>query len=196
MDVVVRTRKVGHFFPGGTVDAFDCWLELYAMDEKVTRFSGADARKMMAAGLSSRAHIFIIRCRSMRTAIPINKRNAWATRATVYVHLIPPGAADTVHFRLKIPPDAGSRYHLHAKLNYRKFAWWNTQFAFGGVRDPKDAKHPRSPDFDDGHWIFTGDPSKVPAEIKAIPTLPIVVLAENKVELHVLPANAAATWPN
>ena len=34
---------------------------------------------------------------------PINKRNAWATRAVVYVHLIPPGAADTVHYRLKIP---------------------------------------------------------------------------------------------
>jgi len=30
---------------------------------------------------------------------PINKRNAWATRSVVYVHLIPPGAADTAHFR-------------------------------------------------------------------------------------------------
>src|SRR6202158_5895492 len=27
LDVVVRTRKVGHFFPGGTIDAFDVWLE-------------------------------------------------------------------------------------------------------------------------------------------------------------------------
>ena len=26
VDVVVRTRKIGHFFPGGTVDAFDVWL--------------------------------------------------------------------------------------------------------------------------------------------------------------------------
>src|SRR2546428_10757500 len=34
VDVVVRTRKVGHFFPGGTVDAFDCWLEIQATDEK------------------------------------------------------------------------------------------------------------------------------------------------------------------
>src|SRR5262249_35210827 len=33
VDVVVRTRKVGHFFPGGTVDAFDVWLELQATDE-------------------------------------------------------------------------------------------------------------------------------------------------------------------
>ena len=28
VDVVVRTRKIGHFFPAGTVDAFDVWLEL------------------------------------------------------------------------------------------------------------------------------------------------------------------------
>ncbi len=40
---------------------------------------------------------------------PINKRNAWATRAVVYVRLIPPGAADTVHYRLHIPNNAGSR---------------------------------------------------------------------------------------
>ncbi len=32
VDVVVRTRKIGHFFPGGTVDAFDTWLELQAQD--------------------------------------------------------------------------------------------------------------------------------------------------------------------
>ena len=32
VDVVVRTRKIGHFFPGGTVDAFDVWVELEAVD--------------------------------------------------------------------------------------------------------------------------------------------------------------------
>ena len=32
VDVVVRTKKVGHFFPGGTVDAFDVWVELQAID--------------------------------------------------------------------------------------------------------------------------------------------------------------------
>src|SRR5438093_1636089 len=34
VEVVVRTRGVGHFFPGGTVDAFDVWLALKAEDEK------------------------------------------------------------------------------------------------------------------------------------------------------------------
>ena len=40
---------------------------------------------------------------------PINKRNAWATRSVVYVHLIPPGAADTVHYRMHIPEKAGEQ---------------------------------------------------------------------------------------
>ena len=30
--MVVRTRKVGHFFPSGTVDAFDIWVEFEALD--------------------------------------------------------------------------------------------------------------------------------------------------------------------
>ncbi len=34
VEVVVRTLKVGHFFPGGTVDAFDVWVELEAIDDK------------------------------------------------------------------------------------------------------------------------------------------------------------------
>ena len=33
---------------------------------------------------------------------PINKRNAWSTRSVAYVRLIPPGAADTVHYRLRV----------------------------------------------------------------------------------------------
>ena len=37
VDVVVRTRKIGHFFPGGTVDAFDVWLELQGQDADGTR---------------------------------------------------------------------------------------------------------------------------------------------------------------
>src|SRR4029077_9820175 len=48
---------------------------------------------------------------------PINKRNAWMTRSVAYVRLIPPGAADTVHYRLRIPPDCGDTIRLKAKVN-------------------------------------------------------------------------------
>ncbi|HEV3253323.1 MAG TPA: tetratricopeptide repeat protein [Candidatus Acidoferrales bacterium] len=195
VDVVVRTRKLGHFFPGGTVDAFDCWLEFGATDEngRTLFWSGAVADDG-AGPVDPGAHFY----RSLLLDAhgnPINKRNAWASRAVVYVHLIPPGAADTVRYRLRVPPEAGNHIHLTARLNYRKFSWWNTQFAFAGVRDPAQPHPAVTPDFDDGRFVFSGNTSSVSGKLKAIPRLPIVTLAQDAATLDVLPANAAAPEP-
>jgi tetratricopeptide (TPR) repeat protein len=116
----------------------------------------------------------------------INKRNAWATRAVLYVRLIPPGAADTAHFRLNVPETAGDRIYLKAKLNYRKFSWWNTQWAFAGIRDPQQSSFDLDKGYDDGVWVFKGDLSDVSAKIKAIPDVPIVTMAEDSKELKVV----------
>ena len=114
---------------------------------------------------------------------PINKRNAWAARSVAYVRLIPPGAADTIHYRLRIPEDCRRPHHAQAKVNYRKFAWWNTQWAFAGVRDPAAAERLDSRQVhDDGKWVFTGDTSKVSGSVKAIPDIPITVMAEAKAD--------------
>jgi Flp pilus assembly protein TadD len=114
---------------------------------------------------------------------PINKRNAWSTRSLAYVRLIPPGAADTVHYRIAIPKDVRGRINLKARLHYRKFAWWNTQFAFAGERAPESPTATK--DFDDASWVFTGDTSKVSGQIKAIPDVPIITLAESNASLIV-----------
>jgi Tfp pilus assembly protein PilF len=195
LDVVVRTRKLGHFFPGGTVDAFDCWLELKAVDDRgrVIYWSGGtdDGGK---GRVDPGAHFY----RSLQIDAhgnPINKRNAWATRATVYVHLIPPGAADTAHFRIVIPPGAGDTIHVEARLNYRKFAWWNTQFSFTGVQGPGEPGTNVAPGFDDRAVSFTGDPAKIPGGRKGIPAPPIVVVAQNSVDMKVVPGDAAAPKP-
>ncbi len=191
VEAVVRTRKLGHFFPAGTVDAFDVWLELQARDSKgrVIFWSGKaedDGHGPVEPG----AHFY----RSLQLDAHgnvINKRNAWSTRATVYAHLIPPGAADTVHFQLKVPEDCGDAITLSAKLNYRKFTWWNTQFAFAGVRDPSQTDPPVTKDYDDGRWIFAGDLSQVSARFKRIPDVPTVVIAENSVTVPVVAQSAA-----
>jgi tetratricopeptide (TPR) repeat protein len=181
VDVVVRTKKVGHFFPGGTVDAYDTWLELKATDDKdhTIFWSGAvdDGGK---GPVDKSAHFY----RSLQVDAhgnPINKRNAWSTRAVVYVHLIPPGAADTVHYRLRIPDNAGDKITLHARLCYRKFAWWNTQFAFAGVPESGEV----TPDFDDRKFTFTGSLSGVSAKQENIPDLPIITVAEDTVSVAV-----------
>jgi tetratricopeptide (TPR) repeat protein len=190
VEVVVRTRKVGHFFPGGTVDAFDVWVELEAVDDRgrVIFHSGAledGGRGQVEPG----AHFY----RSLlldENGNRINKRNAWAARTVAYVRLIPPGAADTIHYRLHIPEDAGDRITLRAKVNYRKFAWWNTQWAFAGVRDPAQGTYAIGPGHDDGRWVFTGDTSKVSGGMKQIPDIPTTIMAKAEAVLGVVAKGA------
>ena len=194
VDVVVRTRRVGHFFPGGTVDAFDTWLELQATDEKgQTLFWSGKVEDDGKGPVERGAHFY----KSLQIdghGNAINKRNAWASRAVVYVRLIPPGAADTVHYRLHVPDNAGDHITLHAKLNYRKFLWWNTQFSFGGVPNPHSPGE-FAKDHDDRKWNFDGDLSGVSSKVKAIPNLPIITVAEDTKTLRVLPKTAAAPAP-
>ena len=114
------------------MDAYDTWLELKGVDDKgQTIFWSGMVEDDGKGPVEKGAHFY----RSLQMDAhgnPINKRNAWSTRAVVYVRLIPPGAADTVHFRMKVPEKTGSKITLTARLCYRKFSWFNTQFAFAG----------------------------------------------------------------
>ena len=195
VDVVVRTRRVGHFFPGGTVDAYDTWLELKAVDDKgQTLFWSGMVEDDGKGPVEPGAHFY----RSLLIdghGNPINKRNAWSSRATVYVRLIPPGAADTVHYRLKIPDNAGNRVTLQARLCYRKFSWWNTQFSFRGVPDTQQNAAAVTPHYDDTRYVFDGSTEHVSGKLKQVPDLPIVAISQSQAVLNVLPRNSKPTGP-
>jgi tetratricopeptide (TPR) repeat protein len=195
LEIVVRTRKVGHFFPGGTVDAFDVWVELEVTDDKGRTILHSGAVEDAGKGpVEPGAHFY----RSLLLddhGNRINKRNAWAARSVAYSRLIPPGAADTIHYRLQVPPDAGDRLTIKAKLNYRKFAWWNTQWAFAGVRDPQQKTFDLAPSHDDGRFVFTGDTSKVSGEVKAIPDIPTTVMAQAQAVVSVVARDAKVPDP-
>ena len=194
VDVVVRTKKLGHFFPGGTVDAYDTWLELKGTDDKgQTIFWSGKVEDSGHGPVEKGAHFY----RSLQIDAhgnPINKRNAWATRAVVYVRLIPPGAADTVHYRMFIPENAGNKITLHARLCYRKFAWWNTQFSFAGIPDPNKPDEVGS-DHDDRAFTFTASLKGVSAKEEKIPDVPVVAIAEDQVILPVVAHNAPEHEP-
>ena len=188
VDVVVRTRKIGHFFPAGTVDAFDTWLELKATDDdgRVLFWSGkvADNGK---GPVDPGAHFY----RSLQLdgeGNPIDKRNAWQARSLLYVRLIPPGAADVAHYLVKTPANAKGPIHLTARLNYRKFSWYYTQFAYAGV--PKPGQDPALLSKDSNGLKYGFLPSSIPANVSGkvkgrIPDLPIVTLAEAHATLPV-----------
>ena len=194
VDVVVRTKKVGHFFPGGTVDAYDTWLELKGTDDKgQTIFWSGMVEDGGKGPVEKGAHFY----RSLQIDAhgnPINKRNAWATRAVVYVRLIPPGAADTVHYRVHIPANAGNKITLHARLCYRKFTWYGTHEAFAGVPDPSKPDAVAA-DYDDRPTLFTASLSGVSAKQEKIPELPIVAIAEDEVTLPVVAHSAREAAP-
>ncbi len=197
MDVVVRTRKIGHFFPGGTVDAFDVWLELEARDadDKTIFWSGKvedDGKGPVERG----AHFY----RSYQldgAGNMIDKRNAFMTRSVLYVRLIPPGAADVAHYRVRIPRDARGPISVRAKLNYRKFSHYYTQFAYAGKPKPNQDPSLLTADFNSLEYSFSlaNIPKEVSGEIKdRIPDLPIVTLAEATAKLELGDETKEPVW--
>lgn len=186
VDAVVRTRKIGHFFPGGTVDAFDVWLELQGKDAdgKIVFWSGYTEDEGKGP-VEKGAHFY----RSYQLDAegnPINKRNAFQMRSLLYVRLIPPGAADTVHYRVDIPKDAKGPITLTAKLNYRKFAHYYTQYAYAGKPKPGQDPNLVSINHDSREWSF--DPANIPHNVSGkvkgrIPDVPIVTLAMKTAQL-------------
>ena len=194
VDTVVRTRKIGHFFPAGTVDAFDVWLELEGHD--------AEGRKVFWSGrveddghgpVEPGAH-FYKSYQIDADGNEINKRNAFQSRSVLYVRLIPPGAADVAHFRVKIPKDAKGPITLTARLNYRKFSHYYTEFSYAG--QPKPGQSPSLVSVAHDSREFSFDKSNIPANVSGkikgeIPDLPIVVLATAKAEL---PLGTRTNW--
>ena len=187
VDVVVRTRGVGHRFPAGTIDAFDIWLEVKATDEngKIVFWNGRIAAPDGNGPVDPSAHFYRSYMLDAHGNL-INKRNAWALRTVLYSNTIPPGAADTARYRLEIPSDCGDILTVEAKLNYRKFNWWHTQWAYSGVRDPEDTDFQVDKGYDNGKWVWTGDTSDVAGKIKAIPNLPITEMAAATATLKVV----------
>jgi tetratricopeptide (TPR) repeat protein len=195
VDVVVRTRKIGHFFPGGTVDSFDVWLELKGEDATgKTIFWSGGVEDEGKGPVEKGAHFY----RSMMLdgdGNPINKRNAWQTRSLLYVRLIPPGAADVAHYRVKVPKDAKGPIKFTAKLNYRKFSWYYTQFVYAGKAKANQDPKLVSIHYDSREYDFS--PKNIPANVSGqvkdrIPDLPIVTLA--KAEAVIPLAGSKVEW--
>ncbi|MCB1019402.1 MAG: tetratricopeptide repeat protein, partial [Acidobacteria bacterium] len=189
VDVVVRTRSVGHFFPGGTIDSVDCWVELHGKDASGRDVFLSGAVEQDGEGkVDPGAHYF----RSVMLdehGNVANKRNAFQTRSLLYARLIPPGAADVSHYIVDIPEWAEGPITLEAKLHYRKFSRYYTEFSYAGVAESQDPAM-FAKGFDDRAYTFHAAdiPGNVSGAIKnRIPALPITTLATTTVELPLGP---------
>jgi hypothetical protein len=118
IEVVIRTVKMGHFFTQGTADSNEVWLDVTARDrEAVIGRSGGRAEDGDVDPWSHFVNAFVLD----RDGYRIDRRNAQDIFVPLYDHQIPPGAADTVHYRLRVPHDAAGPITVDVRLEFRKF---------------------------------------------------------------------------
>ena len=119
LEVVVRNLRVGHLFTEGTVDSNQVWLQLTVEDDGgVLGASGAiDPTEGRVDPWSHFVNAYVLDRKGNR----IDRRNAEDIFTKLYDHQIPPGAADTIHYRLRVPEAARGPIRITAHLQYRKF---------------------------------------------------------------------------
>ena len=179
VEVVVRTRKVGHFFPGGTVDAFDVWVELEAVDDNGRTIFHSGARRGRRQGPGRAGRALLPQPAARRARQPDQQ----AQRLGGALGRLRP--ADPARRRRHRPlpaadsPGRGRSHHAQGEGELPQVRL--VEHAVGVCRR---ARSVAARDFALGAGprrrplVFTGDTSKVSGDIKAIPDIPITVMAD------------------
>ena len=119
IDVVVRTLTLGHLFTEGTADSNEVWLDVeVSSGSKILGRSGA---RHAADGQVDPWSHFINAYVLDRDGNRIDRRNAEDIFTKLYDHQIPPGAADVVHYQLRVPEGVSDPVEFTVSLRYRKF---------------------------------------------------------------------------
>jgi hypothetical protein len=128
LDVVIRTMRLGHLLTQGTADSNELWLDVTVRSgDRIIGRSGA----MDATGRVDRWSHFINAWVLDREGRRIDRRNADDIFIPLYNHQIPPGAADTVHYRFDVPRDVRSPVEIEVVARYRKFDTTYMQLVYG-----------------------------------------------------------------
>jgi len=126
LEAVIRTVKMGHVFTQGTSDSNEIWLEVTATSggRVIGKSGGLRPEDRAVDPWSHFVNSFVLDREGNR----INRRNAQDIFTPLYSNQIPPGAADSVHFRLDLPPDLTDPVEVDVALHYRKFDTEYMQF--------------------------------------------------------------------
>jgi Cytochrome c554 and c-prime len=128
LETVVRTLKLGHPFTEGTADSNEVWVELVARaGDRVIGESGARDADGAVDPWSHFVNAFVLDREGQR----IDRRNPESIFVPLYNHQIPPGAADVVHYLLRVPRDVPGPITIEAKLLYRKFDTTYLRYVYG-----------------------------------------------------------------
>jgi Flp pilus assembly protein TadD len=128
LEVVVRTRGVGHPFTNGTGDSNETWVSL-------TGQSGED--KFFRSGVLDSSGRLDPACDRLETYLidhdgrHMDRRQPQDIHVPLYNNNIGPGADRVVHYRVQVPKDAKGSITLSAGVQYRKFSRDYTTFSMG-----------------------------------------------------------------
>ncbi|HEY1433870.1 MAG TPA: tetratricopeptide repeat protein, partial [Thermoanaerobaculia bacterium] len=128
VEVVVRTRGVGHPYTNGTADSNETWVSLEAASEAGRFFASGvlDAQGRLDAAADRLSTLVID-----EDGAYMDRRQPQDIRFPLYNNAIGPGAARVVHYRVKVPEDAKGAITLSAGTHYRKFSRDYTTFSLG-----------------------------------------------------------------
>jgi tetratricopeptide (TPR) repeat protein len=119
--------KMGHLFTQGTVDSNEVWVEMTVTSggRVIGKSGGIDAEKANEVDPWSHfVNVFLLDREGNR----INRRNPQDIFTPLYNHQIPPGAAASLHYGLRVPDDVSAPITVELKLQYRKFDTEYMQF--------------------------------------------------------------------
>ncbi len=169
IETVLRTMTLGHHFTQGTTDSNQIWVELTAKQgDRILGTSGHRDERERVDPWSHFVNTFMLDQDGKR----INRRNAQDIFTPLYSHQIPPGAGQSIHYRLTVPTESKQPIVVTARLLYRKF---DTEYLDYIRRD-------RDPAVDPLDLGSPGDPND----------LPIVEIASDKIELVIEESSEAA----
>jgi len=128
VETVVRTVKMGHLFTQGTADSNQVWLDVRVLsgDEVIGRSGGLGPDNRVDPW-SHFVNAYVLD----RDGNRIDRRNAQDIFVALYNHQIPPGAADSIHYRLDVPEGVAAPITVEVRLQYRKFDTTYMKYVYG-----------------------------------------------------------------
>jgi tetratricopeptide (TPR) repeat protein len=119
-DVVVRSERVGHRFPGGVLDAQDTWVETRVEDAQGRTLASAGTLEESTGDDPSAHGLWALQVDD--AGGPLRQRETQRFRTPVFNHTIAPRDADVVRYRFDVPPSLDPRslpLRVTARLRHR-----------------------------------------------------------------------------
>jgi tetratricopeptide (TPR) repeat protein len=141
VEVVVRTLNIGHPLTQGTADSNELWVDFTATakektGDRIIGRSGALDGPDEQGRVDEWAH-FINMLLLDRDGNRIDRRNPQDIFTPLYDHQIPPGAANSLHYKLQVPNDVQGPIELTVRVRYRKFDHKYMELVYGKGKVPK-----------------------------------------------------------